>query len=371
MKFINRYLRNLAPYSVASHAIWEVASDKRNEVLKLDWNEATVQPSPLVKKSIEALIKADNFYNLYPSTHNEELIDLLAKYCCVAADHVQYFASSDSLHEYLVRMYVSVGDPIIILGPTYDNFRLTCEAQGGRIVNHDYSDDFLLDKTAFELAIKSTSPTLVYVCNPNNPTGNVLETDFLEYLIKKFDNTAFLIDEAYYEFYGQTCKHLIDQLDNLFISRTFSKAFALANFRAGYLLSHPSNIKHVSKIRNPKNVSTFTQVAAISALTDLEYMRDYVAEVKLARSYFHEELIKLKFVEVVYKGEGNFILVKFVDNKSKKHVFDVLASHLIFVRNLTHRESLKNCLRITIGTRDQMKRVLTVLKQIDSEFSRL
>lgn len=364
MRFINKYLRNLAPYKVASHKIWEVPAAERNQMLKLDWNEATIPPTPLVHEKLAALVHQQDVYFLYPSTNNVELLELLASYNGLPKENIQYFASSDSLHEYLVRMFVGVGDPILILGPTYDNFRLTCESQGAQIYYFDYSADFELDKQGFKDKIKEVTPSLVYICNPNNPTGNVLDKDYLLDLIIAFPDTIFLIDEAYFEFYGQTMSNYVLIHPNLFVTRTFSKAFALANFRAGYLISSTENIEQISKIRNPKNFTTFTQEAVIAVLTDVDYMQNYVKEVLQARTFFKEQLSNSSLVREVYPSEGNFLLIEFTDFDVKMKVYNALSDQNIFVRNLMHSKLLINTLRVTIGTRTQMERVLNVINSI-------
>ncbi len=364
MRFINKYLRNLAPYKVASHKVWEVDKEERRSMLKLDWNEATIPPSPHVKKRLMQLAEQEDMFSLYPSTNNTELVKLLSEYCNVPSDNIQYFASSDALHEYLVRMFVSVGDPILILGPTYDNFRLTCESQGAKIYYFEYSQGFELDERRFVEQIKQTNPSLIYICNPNNPTGNLVSKSFIEEILVNFPNSLLLLDEAYYEFSGLTLSNEVLKYDNLFISRTFSKAFALANFRAGYLISDAENIKQISKIRNPKNFTTFTQEAVIGALEDIGYMHKFVEEVKVSRDYFANEISQLSGVVRVYPSFGNFVLVEFENSKVKEIIFKGLADNLIYVRNLTHNEMLNNSLRITIGTLNQMKHVVDVIKSI-------
>lgn len=364
MRFINKYLRNLSPYKVASHKIWEVSSEERKQMLKLDWNEATVPPSPLVHERLQKLVGQQEVYYLYPSTHNAELLDLLAAYTSLPKENIQYFASSDSLHEYLVRMFVGVGDPILILGPTYDNFRLTCESQGAQIYYHDYSSSFELDKAVFKDKIKEITPSLVYICNPNNPTGNVLEKEYLLELMTGFPDTIFLLDEAYFEFYGQTMSNYVLVHPNLLVTRTFSKAFALANFRAGYLIACAENIQQISKIRNPKNFTTFTQEAVTAVLSDIGYMRKYVEEVLSARDYFKENLTKSTLVKQIFPSEGNFLLIEFNDFDVKMKVYNQLSENNIFVRNLMHSKLLLNTLRITIGTKSQMERVLHVIATI-------
>ncbi len=363
MKFINKYLRNLAPYKVASHKVWEVSDEKRKSILKLDWNESTIPPSPKVKDRLKKLVENENVYFLYPSTHNNEILQRLSMYTKLPLDNIQYFASSDSLQEYLVRMYITVGDPILILGPTYDNFRLTSQAQGAVVHYFNYNSDFTLNEEGFIKTIENINPSLVYICNPNNPSGNIISKTFLKNIIHKFTDVIFLIDEAYYEFSGETMAEEVVIFPNLFVSRTFSKAFALANFRAGYLISDFTNIQQISKIRNSKNFTSFAQEAVIGVLSDIDYMQAYVDEVIHTREWFSDELSKISNIKKVYKSKANFILVEFDDFDSKMIALNYLSENNVFVRNLVHSEILINSLRITIGTRSQMERVFALIKE--------
>jgi histidinol-phosphate aminotransferase len=357
MKYVNKFLRNLSPYNLASHKIWEVEAAERKNILKLDWNEATIPPSPKVLEKIEDMLKNDSFFNLYPKTYSKELYYELSNYVSVPIENIQYFASSDSLHEYIGKIYLSPGDNVLILGPSYDNFRLTCEAQGAKVNYVMYSKDFEFDPNLLEDAIKEIKPALVYICNPNNPTGNVISYDCIKDLIEKFSDSLFLIDEAYYEFSTITAKDLVLKYENILISRTMSKAFAIANFRIGYLIASEDNIKTISKIRNPKNIQTLAQEAAIAVLKDVDYMKNYVNEVNESKITFTNFLMSFKDKLVAFPGGGNFILVRFINNEDKINLYNHLNDQNIFVRNLTHSSLLNNCLRITIGTNEQMKRV--------------
>lgn len=363
MRYVNKFLRNLAPYKVASHKIWDVPDDERSKILKLDWNEATIPPSPLVQERLSHLINNHPSFNLYPSSYNEELHNLFSEYAGVPKENLQYFASSDVLHEYIVRVFVTVGDPVLILGPTYDNFRLTCEAQGGKAYYSEFSSDFKLSEETFENDIRKSNPSLVYICNPNNPTGNLISLDYIKYLLETYTETLFLIDEAYFEFTGITAKDLIFRFENLLISRTMSKAFALASFRIGYLLSCAENISTISKVRNPKNFTTYAQVAAIAALNDLQYMKDYVREVNLAKIQFINFILTMTPYLESFNSNGNFLLIRVSKHTDKKCLLADLETNNIFVRDLTHSNLLKDCFRITIGTREQMSRVEDVIRK--------
>ena len=360
MRFPNKYLRNISPYKLASHAIWTVEPSKREEILKLDWNEATIAPSPLVKQRILELFDQPDFFHLYPMTHNERLLELLADYAGVPVENVQYFASSDALHEYICKVFISVGDPIMILGPSYDNFRLTCQANGADVYFSEYKPDFTFDAEAFENDIRTKEPAVVYICNPNNPTGNRHSVEYIEHLLNEFSDTLFLIDEAYYEFSGITSKDLVLKYDNILISRTMSKAFGLANFRVGYLIASAENVQFVNRIRNPKNISTIAQVAAIAALEDRAYMLDYVEQVLEGKEYLSQALDKLPKIQVC-NGFGNFLMLKFASYEEKLLLIKYLAEHKIYVRDTIQSPIVRNCFRITCGTKSQMEKVVDAI----------
>ena len=346
---------------MASHKVWAVSPEERAEILKLDWNEATIPPTPLVMERIEALLKEPSFFNLYPTTYNDELLSLLAQYVELPKENIQYFGSSDVLHEYICKAFISVGDPIMILGPSYDNFRLTCQANGADVYFSYYNDDFTFDTERFENDIITCEPAVVYICNPNNPTGNVHSKNYIEHLLQEYPDTLFLIDEAYYEFSGITVKDLVQRYDNILISRTMSKAFALANFRLGYLIAGKDNVQFINKIRNPKNLSTFAQVAGCAALSDTQYMWNYVDEVHRGKDYFTEFMLKYADKLRVHPSHGNFSLIEFQTYEDKIALLNYLADNNIFVRDTTQAPMVRNCFRITIGTIEQMKKVVDVI----------
>ena len=363
MKFPNKYLRNLKPYKLASHKIWAVSPKERNGILKLDWNEATIPPSPKVRENLHTLLDGPEFFNLYPTTLNERLMKALSSYTGLPYENLQYFGSSDALHEYICKVFIGVGDPVMILGPSYDNFRLTCQANGGEVYYSNYNEDFTFDAKRFEDDIVSIEPAVVYICNPNNPTGNLHTSLYIEHLLNTFPDTLFLIDEAYYEFAGQTAKDLVLCYDNLLISRTMSKAFALANFRVGYLIASKDNIQFINKIRNPKNLSTLAQTAAIAALEDCGYMWRYVEQVHKGKQFFVEELAKIAPQIKIFPGSGNFCMLQFPSIEEKKKLLAFLSDNNVFVRELVQGPIVERCFRITIGTPEQMRIVINIISK--------
>ena len=361
MRFPNKYLRNIKPYKLASHAIWSVKPSERENVLKLDWNEATIAPSPLVKQRIEELLTQPDFFHLYPVTHNELLLKRIADYVGLPEENVQYFASSDALHEYICKVFIGVGDPVMILGPSYDNFRLTCQANGADVFFSEFNEDFTFNAAKFEKDILDKEPAVVYICNPNNPTGYCHSVDYIEHLLQTFPDTLFLVDEAYSEFSNVTAKDLVLKYDNLLISRTMSKAFALANFRFGYLIASKENVQFVNRIRNPKNISTITQTAAQAALEDVDYMREYVRATEDGKQWFIADMNTLPQIHV-HESHGNFVLIQLTSYGEKMALIQYLAKKNIFVRDTMQSPIVHNCFRITCGTKEQMKQVAEQIK---------
>ncbi|MCP5463741.1 MAG: histidinol-phosphate aminotransferase family protein [Deltaproteobacteria bacterium] len=354
-----RYLKNAAPYHAVTHDAWEQKENR--EVLKLDWNEATIEPSPVVLKALEQAVTQGRL-NWYPDLENHDLLNELHLYTDLPQDHIQYFASSDAAHEYIFKAFTQENDVVAVLAPTYDNVRATAEGMGRKV---DYlfleEGEFYWNYERVANTLKDLSCRLVYICNPNNPTGTVMDVAELKRLVQDHPSKLFLIDEAYFEFSNVTLAKAVLELKNVMISRTFSKAFALASFRVGYVLSCPENIQLISKIRNPKSVTAFSQIAATAALQDLDYTKAYVQEVSTAREFFCKKLKALApFVDCVQSGPTNFVLIKLADGL-KPEFIRFLKDRFIYVRDFQAHPQLSEWLRITIGTREQMNALYAVI----------
>ncbi len=358
---VNPRLLNLKPYKVASHKIWSVPASERAAILKLDWNEATIPPSPKVREALKKLISEEDFLHLYPSTFNDELMQALSSYTGMPEENLQYFGSSDSLHEYIARAYLDEGRKVLVLWPSYDNFRLTAESTGASMCYSEMSRDFEFSLEQFKTDLTREKPDMAYICNPNNPTGTLLSAETVEELTGEFPETVFLLDEAYIEFSGEASScPLVRKYDNLLVTRTLSKAFGLANIRFGYLIASAANIQAISRIRNPKNIMTFTQVAAIAALQDADYMRAYAEEVKMARALLIGGMnsAPLSAHFRAFPSFGNFVLVRCDSADTKAKILDWYESRDIYVRPVSQSESLTDCIRISIGTSKQIETVL-------------
>ncbi|RKI99425.1 histidinol-phosphate aminotransferase family protein [bacterium D16-54] len=359
------YVNNIKPYDVLSHDIWGMDQAEKEKCLKLDWNESTIPPSPNVYNRLKDLAQRGDFYQWYPCTHNLKLITDISRYMNVDKKNIQVFASSDVLQEYVVRCWIKREDNVLIVWPTYDNFRATAEFAGANIY-YSLTQDLRFDARQLQKDIESSKPQMVYICNPNNPTGEQIDKNIIEDIVKKNKSVLFLIDEAYAEFSGKTVADLVDKYENLLVSRTFSKAFALANFRIGYLISSDSNIEMVSRVRNAKNITTFSQEAAIAALEDLEYMESHVRDVKIAREFFIGELKSVPNILDVYPSETNFVLIRLKSAGLKQKFLCFMKENNIYIRDLRQNVLLEHFVRITIGSLEQMKKVSKIIKEFCS-----
>jgi histidinol-phosphate aminotransferase len=353
--FCKKTISDLKPYKVVPQDAWLNPDD----VLKLDWNESTQLISPVVKQALLAAIENVNL-NWYPNVQNAELLNAISCYVGMEPENIMYFASSDSAQEYIARTFLESYDNVLIVGPTYDNFRVTCQSESYNIHFFYLNSEFDINLDELRKKIVDIEPKLVYISNPNNPTGTIYELNTVKFLIEQFPDVLFLIDEAYIEFGSiESGKSLVVEHDNIIITRTFSKAFGLAGFRIGFIISNQSNIEYIGRIRNPKSITSLTQVAALAALNDISYMHNYVHEVKRAKEYFISELDMLGIPHV--EGGGNFVLLKPIETKAFIYF---LKENKIYVRDYTQVLQLNgfDC-RITVGTTQEMKRVINVIQQ--------
>lgn len=350
-----KHIQKLASYPLSSHKAWELEST--HSILKLDWNEASLTIPENIKQAIIDYTK-DGLMSWYPDIANKKLITAISEYTNMPSSHIQYFGGSDAALDYIVHTYVDKDDEVIFCAPTYDNFRLYVESVGG-IPVHVFAHD-LLDSDVDAISRHVNEKTkAIYLVNPNNPTGVLYSLEQITTILEAHPNVLLILDEAYIEFSGGSAVKLVEKYKNLIIARSLSKAFGLASFRFGYILSDPENLEQINKIRNGKSISAITQIVALTALRNTTYMQEYVDEVIRARTYTCSELEKLGLT--AYVTPANFILLKIDDADVFKKK---LEEKEVFVRGLTHLPSMKGYLRITIATEEIMKIFIARVKEV-------
>jgi histidinol-phosphate aminotransferase len=329
-------------------------------VLKLDSNEATVSPSPRVTAAIVNYIQ-NGPLNWYPDVESEELCDRLASYVQIPKEYILTFNGSDHALETIARTFLSVDDEVIWFVPTYDHFRIYAESCDAKIVgiNEDVPG-ILVEKI---IAYHTAATRMVYLVNPNNPTGRMTARAEIVAALTQFPQIVFVVDEAYFEFCRETVADLVIDHSNLIVTRSFSKAFGLAGLRCGYLIAHPDTCAPIAKIRIGKNINAVAQVAACAALDDLDSMERYVFEVNAAKTWMAGKLRSLGLV--VRETPANYILIRVAEPAK---VLDFLEEQNIYIRDRSSIPLLRGFMRLTIGHLHLMERVWRIFSQIPQEF---
>ncbi len=299
--------------------------------------------------------------NRYPDTKQISLKQILAKQKNVLASSILIGNGSDEVLDLIFRAFCEPNvDSIITLPPTYGMYGVL--AQLNAVENREVllTADFQLDVEEILKQVTNTTK-IIFLCSPNNPTGNSLQTVSIEKILNEFQGLV-VIDEAYIDFATQ--ESWLTQLENypnLIITQTLSKAYGLAGIRIGIAYASPEIIQVLTKIKPPYNVNSLSQTQAILSLNESNKLKEEVAALTSLRTLLQKELPKLSYIEKVFPTDANFILIR-VDDANVR--YQQLLSQGIVVRNRTNDLLCKNCLRITIGTPEETDKLLTILKEL-------
>lgn len=344
------------PYGYA-RAVHPEAGDLK---AKLDFNEAGYSPSPLVKKAVLDFV-ANEPINWYPDVTCRDLKAALSDYVGFASSHLSVFNGCDHALECLCHAYLDEGDRVAIFAPTYDNFRVFVEMAGGK-VDYVFADNpFMKNIDGLDAALSSRTK-IVYLSNPTNPTGITYSPDEVARILEKAFLSLVIVDEAYFEFWGQSSVSLVRDYPNLAVTRSFSKAYALAGLRCGYLISSPENILSVDKVRNAKHINALAQAAASAALHDQSYYSDRIREMHRIKKDVIESIRRLDIP--VVDTPANYILIRVINPDA---VEEDLAAKKILVRNRSSLPQMAGFLRITIGSQAEMAMLVEALGQVSPQ----
>jgi histidinol-phosphate aminotransferase len=237
-------------------------------------------------------------------------------------------------------------------------YRFYAQLAGAQVQELDYRPGTLAFPLEELLEQIGPSTRAVLVSNPNNPTGTGIDLRSIEKILDKATGAVVLIDEAYYEFSGVTALPLIKRYPNVFVSRTFSKTYGLAGMRCGCLFSQAGNIAHIKKAQSPYSVNTVAAMAARIAVQDQKFVEDYVLEVLTARELLYIGFEKLNIPYI--RSQANFVLFQAADRAIE--IRDELRNRGVLVRDRSYE--IEGCVRVTVGTRDQIRRFLDELEQV-------
>ncbi|MBV9301326.1 MAG: histidinol-phosphate transaminase [Acidobacteriaceae bacterium] len=327
----------------------------RRNKLRLDFNENLVGSSPRVLDLLQRYVTAADLA-IYPEY--DHALEELATYFSVATQQLTLTNGTDEAIHLLINTYVNQGDEVIVLKPSYAMYRFYSQLAGAAIAEIPYRPETLAFPLEELLDQITNSTRAILISNPNNPTGTGTTVQAIERILARAVNAAVLVDEAYYEFSGITVLPLITEYPNLFVSRTFSKAFGMAALRCGCLFSHSFNITQIKKAQPPSSVNSLAVMAARVAITDREFTDNYVKEVLAARELLYAGLKRLAIPH--FDSQANFVL--FQAGSRAREVCEKLRTRGLLVRDRSYE--IPGCVRVTIGTRDHVKYFLEELQQI-------
>ena len=341
--------------AVAAMAPYSPPTAGRAGKLRLDFNENTVGCSPRV---IEALGRALDRSALAVYPEYGEAKPEIAGYFGVKPEQFVFTNGTDEAIQVFINTYVDDGQEVVLLKPAYAMYRFYAEVAGARIREVAYEPPGMGFPLEALLEVITPATRAVLIASPNNPTGTGVSLLGIERILRRARKAVVMVDEAYYEFSGVTALGEIERVPNLFVSRTFSKVFGMAAMRLGCLFSHEANIRYLHKAQSPYSVNSLAVAAARAAVADGDYIRNYVAEVLAAREVLCYGLEKLGIHYV--PSSANFVLGYF--GARAIEVRDALGAEAILVRDRSYEAP--GAVRITVGTREQTRRLLDALEGI-------
>jgi histidinol-phosphate aminotransferase len=300
-------------------------------------------------------------YNRYPDPHQKNLKEKIASLKNVNTNQIFLGNGSDEPIDLLIRAFCEPSvDNILIPQPTYGMYTVSAEVNNIEVKTTSLSADFDIDLTAIRNKWNGRTK-LLFLCSPNNPSGNLLNKGSIVTLLKEF-NGLVVVDEAYIDFTeDEGFVSYLNDFQNLVILQTLSKAWGLASLRLGMCFANEEIIKMLNKIKPPYNINGITQRVALEKLEQQEQKNKCVLEIITERELLKEQLLKIPKVRKVFPSQANFLLVQ-VDNA--KGIYEKLTSLGIVVRDRSSVTLCEDCLRITVGTPTENKKLISELKKI-------
>lgn len=358
---VRRMLEDFEPYE------WETPSGDIaaklglpvDQIVRFDTNAA---PSIPRKWLIELASKLKDLnVNDYPDTSYLRFRRALSRYTGVDVDRITVTNGADEGLDIIVKTVIDKDTSVVTSSPTYMFYKVVTQIAGGKLVSVPRREDFSDDEESLLRATKEESIRAVFLCSPNNPTGNSVKRETLVRLLEETDAVV-AVDEAYSEFSGKTVLDLTEKYDNLVILRTFSKAFCLAGARVGYIVSSKKTIDILNRVRPPNSLSVISLALAEISLNDFDAVRANIDFIVGERERCRTFLKNLRGVRV-YPSETNFLLLRF-DDIEPEQVFKLLMQRGLVVRNVSRTVGLERCLRFSVRLPHQNDMLLNAISEI-------
>ena len=353
---IRPHLNDLPPYG-AMESVAAVAKELGldvSKISKLDGNENPYGPSP---KVASALGRFSDYHN-YPDASQTAVREAVGRYVGAEPEQIVFGSGSDEMLGMAATLFLDPGDALVNAPPTFGMYEFLANIHDARVVAVPRREDFALDLPAMERALDEGAK-LVYLASPNNPTGNVVQTDEIERLLGH--DAVIVIDEAYAEFAGESAVSLMADHGNLIVIRTFSKWAGLAGLRAGYAVVPPDLVEIVWRAKVPYNLSVASEQAILASLDDTEALLENVRLLVNERERMRERLSAIDWIRP-YPSAGNFVLCE-VRGIAASDVRGRLRERGILVRYFDE-PVLRNCIRISVGLPRDTDRVVDALSEI-------
>lgn len=300
-------------------------------------------------------------YNRYPDPYQHQLKAAISEIKQIPKENILLGNGSDEVLDLIFRAFCEPKeDEIISMPPTYGMYQVLANLNNIKTIEVPLKEDFQIDVESVLFSITGNTK-LIFICSPNNPSGNLLQINDIKTILDKFSGLV-VIDEAYIDFAANSS--FISELNdypNLIITQTFSKALAHAGIRVGMCFASERIISVLNKIKPPYNINQLSQKKALEVIQDFETYLFQVEIIKSERELLSEEIKTISWIEHVYPSQSNFLLCK-VDDANYR--YNQLLEQKIVVRNRTNQHLCDNCLRFTVGTPEQNQTLLKVLKQL-------
>lgn len=302
--------------------------------------------------------------NRYPDFQPDNLISAYSEYSGLAKEQVLATRGADEGIELIIRSFCKAyQDSILICPPTYGMYAISAENHGANIVTVPLkSDDLTLDLEGLKEQVGKVN--VVFLCSPGNPTGNLIPRKQIIAAIELFKDSAMVVvDEAYIDFSPQySAVKLLKDFDNVIVLRTLSKAFGLAGLRSGFTLANPDVINLLSKVIAPYPISApVAEIASKALTTDLMKMIEQVHASNALREELRFWLNKQAWCQKIFASDANFVLFRCQSEDDKTQIFDLLVSNNILIRDQSKQVQLQNCLRISIGSEEEITKLQLIL----------
>lgn len=342
-------LSSIKPYEV----------DKTRYSVKLDANESYLPFPEALQEEVVKMVKSFDF-NRYPDAEAEEVRSLYADYCGVDLEKVLAGNGSDELIQIIINAFVGRDDKILTVKPDFSMYKFYTSIMEGRVVEVETDDDFRLDVDKFIEAAQEEKVRVIIFSNPCNPTGTVLPKSDILRIIEN-TNALVVVDEAYYEFYGETLIDCIDKYENLAVLRTSSKAMGLASLRLGFLIGNEKLINNIKKVKPPYNINGLTQAVGALVLKNTGIVKENVARIIMEREYLLEGLSELEKACSAEKFKiiptsSNFVYIK---SSISEEIYKGLLKEDIVIRYYN-----SGAIRVTVGSREENALLLAGLKKV-------